>query len=139
MAKNPKADWRLIVQRDIKARDWTCLHSDPVTGTKCTHRTKLKINIKVHAMQHLLIKPYRCEICSRSFTTKQNQKDHQSRHEKLRRFTCPMAVCNKAFYRKCELKSHVVSCHREEDYLLKSVNQCYPDERKIKRDILPRQ
>ena len=54
------------------------------------------------------------------------------RHEKLRRFKCPIDNCSKAFYRKSELKKHVRSKWHKDvcpEFVLDKINRQYPDTR----------
>lgn len=55
----------------------------------------------------LQTKSYKCNLCSRQFSTPDNLKYHMAKHTGNRPFACP--ACGKSFIRKRELDRHVVT------------------------------
>ena len=65
-----------------------------------------KSNLHVHSRIHTKDKPYECRFCEKKFSVVGNRNDHQRRYEGIRPFTCPIAGCKKAFYRRYSLTAH---------------------------------
>ena len=70
-----------------------------------------KCVLRDHQMAHKREKPYKCEICEKTFTQRGNLKTHQKCHNNQNGFKCTFENCNKTFatksYLKIHLKSHI--------------------------------
>ena len=60
--------------------------------------------------------------CEKSYTNKENLKEHVLSHHKNKRFTCEYQDCKKSFGGKKHLAVHVRSYHKKERWLCKLPN-----------------
>ncbi|XP_059469594.1 zinc finger protein ZFP2-like isoform X3 [Neocloeon triangulifer] len=67
-----------------------------------------KTSLAVHMRTHSGIKPYKCTICFKAFTTRWNLSQHMWTHESPAQLPlkCDVQQCRKAFYRKEDLEAH---------------------------------
>ncbi|XP_050072447.1 zinc finger protein 708-like [Anopheles maculipalpis] len=68
-----------------------------------------------HRISHTGIKPHRCNICNKTFTSKQSYGTHRKLHAKtLRLFNCDK--CQETFNRFASLKRHQLMVHCEQQH-----------------------
>jgi len=68
--------------------------------------------LAAHIRTHSGLKPFVCEVCSRTFSLMSNLKAHFQVHDKTRRFGCPVDNCRKVFKRSARLKQHLIERHQ---------------------------
>ena len=79
-------------------------------GIKEETNADVKVERKLKLPKSKLKKEHICDICGKSFKTKERYRVHVSGvHEKKKPFKCNL--CQKAFARKDDLKNHVVVVH----------------------------
>ena len=67
-----------------------------------------KFNLRRHINSyHLELKNFKCDICSKSFVSKQNLKDHHYIHSGEKPFLCPEIGCKKRFRQTSQLNVHL--------------------------------
>lgn len=91
--------------RKVKLEKFT-----PVQCVTCGLLLKSQSVMKIHALTHTGQRPYPCESCHKTFTTKGCLKRHvETNHlepsQRIRRFICEM--CGRSFYRKAEIIAHI--------------------------------
>ncbi|XP_077302558.1 uncharacterized protein LOC143922967 isoform X2 [Arctopsyche grandis] len=85
---------------------WTCEMCETKFATKGALGTHIKVI-------HEKIRPYMCDLCGHSFSTKANLKEHSMRHSSERKFICDK--CQKSFKTKGALVRHI-DTHRDTAY-----------------------
>ncbi|KAF2878954.1 hypothetical protein ILUMI_27227 [Ignelater luminosus] len=68
---------------------------------------------------------FKCEKCSKHFSSLRSLREHSVLHEKRLRFCCPM--CDKGFPRKDYLKRHISSKHENTFYTCHVCNKSFKD------------
>ena len=71
------------------------------------------------------MKPYSCDICSKTYATSSLLKEHERRaHTGVRPNSCDL--CNFAFFNNTELKEHHMRIHtRERPFSCDECNRCF--------------
>uniref|UniRef100_G3N855 Zinc finger and BTB domain containing 14 n=1 Tax=Gasterosteus aculeatus aculeatus TaxID=481459 RepID=G3N855_GASAC len=68
-------------------------------------------DLKKHERVHSNERPFACQLCEKAFKHKSHLKDHERRHRGEKPFVCPS--CNKAFAKASDLKRHENNMHSE--------------------------
>ncbi|XP_077294178.1 uncharacterized protein LOC143916806 [Arctopsyche grandis] len=71
----------------------------------CSKSFTTKQNLSVHIGSHTGLKPYKCDICSKSFTSKRNLSVHIGSHTGVKPHKCD--ICSKSFTTKQLLSRHM--------------------------------
>jgi hypothetical protein len=69
-----------------------------------------------HRKIHTEVKRFKCDKCSKDFSTSSNLKIHQISHNRKDEsiFNCFISGCEKKYYYICTLKKHLSKSHRKE-------------------------
>jgi KRAB domain-containing zinc finger protein len=76
----------------------------PFLCNACNKSFTTKISLKTHQRVHNWMQPFWCDVCNKAFTAKQNLERHQLIHSGLRPFS--YAVCNELFHQKRRQSIH---------------------------------
>lgn len=97
-------------------RDYACEYE------QCNKRFKDAHGLKAHSHTHTGEKPWFCDFCAKSFTSKSNLEKHKrSIHQGLRPHSCQMPECDRSFPNASALKRHSLSHTGAKPY---SCEQC---------------
>ncbi|KAJ6644218.1 Zinc finger protein, partial [Pseudolycoriella hygida] len=78
--------------------------------TKCSRKFAHKHNLKTHMNRHNGIRPYACNVCTKTFYDSSTLNVHtKSVHSQTNEFAC--SICSKTFNRNGNLKIHMVKTH----------------------------
>jgi C2H2-type zinc finger/Zinc finger, C2H2 type len=95
---------RPILQPDVKLRwrlkNFTCDMCKKCIGTRG--------GLLYHIKAHINGRPFKCNICQRSYATKNDFNTHEKRHSGIQ-YTCH--ICSKKFSVKQYLADHITGCH----------------------------
>jgi len=82
-------------------------HSGRCYYPDCAKTFSSKFNLRRHVnVSHLSIKAFLCEICGKSFASKQNVKEHRFIHTGEKPFHCGVTGCGRFFRQASQLTSH---------------------------------
>ncbi|XP_059485811.1 zinc finger protein 782-like [Neocloeon triangulifer] len=74
----------------------------------CNSAFRTRTGIEDHWNSHLGLKPYKCEICLKLFSSRRLLTKHKPFHNKLK---CPHPNCDSTYGGKELLKYHYIQCH----------------------------
>ncbi|XP_064199414.1 PR domain zinc finger protein 4 [Anguilla rostrata] len=72
----------------------------------CSRAFTSSTKLNVHFMGHVGMKPHKCEYCSKAFSDPSNLRTHLKIHTGQKNYRCSM--CEKSFTQKAHLASHMV-------------------------------
>ncbi|XP_065349784.1 zinc finger protein 778-like [Cloeon dipterum] len=77
-----------------------------------------RTSLVVHMRTHSGVRPFKCNICFKAFTTRWNLNQHMWTHESPAQLPlkCDVQQCRKAFYRKEDLEAHKRSHTKHKAY-----------------------
>ncbi|QLL33708.1 hypothetical protein HG536_0F00320 [Torulaspora globosa] len=77
----------------------------------CDRSFAKKSHLERHLHAHAEDKPLHCSFCQKGFTTAQQLKRHEITHTKS--FKCPYEGCQECFYKHPQLRSHIMAIHEK--------------------------
>lgn len=77
----------------------------------CDRSFAKRSHLERHIHAHSQDKPLHCSFCGKGFTTSQQLKRHEITHTKS--FKCPYEGCQECFYKHPQLRSHVMAVHEK--------------------------
>lgn len=108
-----------------------------VTCERC-QKTLRRENINNHMYLHSNERPFKCNLCSKSYCYKHSLKRHNLRlHEKILRYFCE--TCEKGFYDRYELKNHLLiekKKNKDKKELIDSKLKMYDGKKQQKNFVL---
>ncbi|TRY56756.1 hypothetical protein DNTS_018899 [Danionella cerebrum] len=72
----------------------------------CTRAFTTSTKLNVHFMGHMGMRPHKCSYCSKAFSDPSNLRKHLRIHTGQKNFRC--SVCGKSFTQKAHVESHMV-------------------------------
>ena len=94
---------------NLKQHVRTHTNEKPLKCGHCEKRFNDRSSINKHVRTvHTDVRPHRCLVCGKCFTTNSHLTDHQATHTQQKRFHC--LQCGKRFAFRSSLKKHV-ACH----------------------------
>ncbi|XP_055298979.1 zinc finger protein 814-like [Sitodiplosis mosellana] len=105
------------------------LHTDekPFQCDICHKSFKTKQNVRKHKVRHTDEQPFECSFCSQKFKTQRNQRNHELVHRNEQPHACPF--CNKKFLFNQDFHMHFRSVHfnllRQQDRLTGGLNDLF--------------
>ena len=94
---------------NLKQHVRTHTNEKPLKCAHCEKRFNDRSSMNKHVRTvHTDIRPHRCLVCGKCFTTNSHLTDHQATHTQQKRFHC--LQCGKRFAFRSSLKKHV-ACH----------------------------
>lgn len=119
------------------------LHSQQIHKTdpkpyKCELCPKSFANssyLSQHNRIHAGIKPYKCQICERKFTQLCHLQQHLRTHTGEKPYRCQYAGCPKAFSQLSNLQSHSRSHMTDKPYRCNSCYKCFSSEQELREHI----
>lgn len=83
----------------------------PYKCNLCERSFAKKSHLERHLFSHSEVKPFHCSHCEKSFTTRQQLKRHEITHTKS--FICPYDNCQESFYKHPQLRAHILAVHEK--------------------------
>ena len=75
-----------------------------------------------------------CETCGKEYRDIKALNFHINRiHLKIMPYKC--RECDKTYFTKKELKVHILSCHRDKNFLCQDCGKCFSSDRKLKKHV----
>lgn len=129
---------------------------------RCSYKSITKINLEAHYNKmHLCVRPYICQICSKSFYRKSNLQEHLLIHNKIKNYICETCgnnfvsrkslethlkthgvkkfhcdTCNKFYFHKHHLNEHIKRNHMEKLYNCMGCEKKYGLMKELKRHFM---
>lgn len=105
-------EFKTFTKQGMDSHFLTHTQKKPHQCPDCAYRCNQKKNLKIHIQRHHggNARMYRCNQCDKTFKTSDNLRRHKRRHDpELKKFACTEDKCNRAFFDKKDLESHILT------------------------------
>nr|CAD7459319.1 unnamed protein product [Timema tahoe] len=90
------------------------LNKESISVTYVIRASRRSYDLNRHLLIHSAQRKYKCDVCDKSFKTKNNLKSHLLIHSKQRKYKCD--VCNKSFKGTYDLNRHLLIHSEQRKY-----------------------
>ncbi|XP_063764110.1 zinc finger protein 271-like isoform X4 [Eleginops maclovinus] len=105
----------------------------PFKCTVCSKSYSNKSNLRQHLTVHTGERPFSCSVCGKSFTYKSNLRLHSNVHTGEKPFSC--SLCSKSFTTGSNLRQHLLVHTGERPFKCTFCSKSYTDKSSLKRHL----
>ena len=100
----------------------------------CLKSFTRKNNLKQHMLGHTNSKPFKCPDCCKAFRKKTNLKSHMSTHSGEKPHVCP--ICQIGFSRKSNLTKHILTHGSEKPYICGTCGVAFTQKKNLTSHVM---